>query len=108
MIRWVTEPRAISAGRARLRIDERGLRAWVDGVLNRHPAVGLAVGIVRDGSLDFFHGHGLADIASSTRITEDTVFRIGSVTKPFTAISVMQLWEQGLVDLPAACRIDPI
>jgi CubicO group peptidase (beta-lactamase class C family) len=84
-----------------IRIDEPGLRAWVDAVLNRHPAVGLAVGVVRDGSLDFFHGRGLADIASSTRITKDTVFRIGSVTKPFTAMAVMQLWEQGLVDLDA-------
>ncbi len=47
------------------------------------------------------HGHGLADIASDTPVTEDTVFRIGSVTKTFTAIAVMQLWEQGLVDLDA-------
>ncbi|HEX5948204.1 MAG TPA: serine hydrolase domain-containing protein, partial [Actinomycetota bacterium] len=31
----------------------------------------------------------------------DTVFRIGSITKTFTAIAVMQLWEQGLVDLDA-------
>jgi CubicO group peptidase (beta-lactamase class C family) len=33
--------------------------------------------------------------------TQDTVFRIGSVTKTVTAIAVMQLWEQGLVDLDA-------
>jgi CubicO group peptidase (beta-lactamase class C family) len=77
------------------------LRAWVDGVLNRHPAVGLAVGIIRHGSLEFFDGRGFADIASNTPIDADTVFRIGSVTKPFTAIAVMQLHEQGLVDLDA-------
>ena len=35
------------------------------------------------------------------RSREDTVFRIGSLTKTFTAIAVMQLWEQGLVDLDA-------
>ena len=35
------------------------------------------------------------------RSREDTVFRIGSITKLFTAIAVMQLWEQGLVDLDA-------
>jgi CubicO group peptidase (beta-lactamase class C family) len=77
------------------------LKARIDGILNRHPAVGLAVGVVRDGSLEFFHGHGFADIASNSPITEDTVFRIGSITKTFTAIAVMQLWEQGLVDLDA-------
>ena len=70
-------------------------------ILNRHPAVGLAVGVVRNGSLEFFSGHGLADIASNTPVTEDTVFRIGSITKTFTAIAVLQLWEQGLVDLDA-------
>ena len=51
-----------------------------------------------------FHGHGLADIASGTPITEDTVFRIASITKTFTAIAVMQLWEQGLVDLDAPAQ----
>ena len=38
------------------------------------------MGVVRDGSLEFFHGHGLADIGSNAPITEDTVFRIGSIT----------------------------
>jgi CubicO group peptidase (beta-lactamase class C family) len=82
-------------------IDRTDLRARVGEILNRWPTVGLAVGVVRDGSLDFFHGHGLADIASNTPVTEDTVFRIASVTKTITAIAVMQLWEQGLIDLDA-------
>jgi CubicO group peptidase (beta-lactamase class C family) len=68
---------------------------------SRHPAVGLAVGVVRGGRLELFHGHGLADISSRTPVTEDTVFRIGSLTKTFTAIAVLQLCEQGLVDLDA-------
>ncbi len=67
----------------------------------RHPAVGLAVGVVRDGRLSFFHGHGLADIASRTPVTEDTVFRIGSLTRTFTAVAVLQLCDRGLVDLDA-------
>jgi CubicO group peptidase (beta-lactamase class C family) len=84
-----------------VRVDEIELKARVAEILNRHPAVGLAVGVVRDGSLEFFHGHGEADVASNTPITEDTVFRVASITKTFTAIAVMQLWEQGLVDLDA-------
>jgi CubicO group peptidase (beta-lactamase class C family) len=87
--------------RAHLRFDQAELRASVDGILNRHPAVGLAVGIVRHGSLELFNGQGFADIASGTPIDADTVFRIGSITKPFTAIAVMQLHEQGLIDLDA-------
>jgi CubicO group peptidase (beta-lactamase class C family) len=80
---------------------ENHLRATIGEILNRWPAVGLAVGVVRNGSFEFFHGHGVADITSNRPITEDTVFRIGSLTKTFTAIAVMQLWEQGLVDLDA-------
>jgi CubicO group peptidase (beta-lactamase class C family) len=70
-------------------------------IAGRHPAVGLAVGVVRDGGLARFHGHGLADIASHTPVTEDTVFRIGSITKTFTAIAVLQLCERGQIDLDA-------
>jgi CubicO group peptidase (beta-lactamase class C family) len=77
------------------------MKARVAGILNRWPAVGLAVGLVRDGRLQFFQGLGLADIASKTPVTEDTVFRMASVTKTFTAIAVMQLVEQGLVELDA-------
>ncbi|MGE5333575.1 MAG: serine hydrolase, partial [Nitrososphaerota archaeon] len=80
---------------------ERYLRETVNEILNRHPAIGLAVGVVRDGRLAFFHAHGVADIASNTPITEDTVFRIASITKTFTAIAVMQLSEQGRIDLDA-------
>ncbi|HEX5502812.1 MAG TPA: serine hydrolase domain-containing protein [Thermomicrobiales bacterium] len=82
-------------------LDPGELRARVDAILSRHPAVGFALGVVHDGRLAFFHGHGLADIASSRPITADTVFRIGSITKPIMAIAVLQLRERGLVDLDA-------
>jgi CubicO group peptidase (beta-lactamase class C family) len=77
------------------------MKARLAAILNRHPAVGLAVGVVRDGRLEFFRGHGVADVASGMPVDEDTVFRIGSITKTFTAIAVMQLWERRLVDLDA-------
>ena len=82
-------------------IDAPAIQARVDEILNRWPAIGLAVGVVRDGSLRLFQGHGVADIASGTPITEDTAFRVASITKTFTGIAVMQLYERGLVDLDA-------
>ena len=82
-------------------IDERRLRSRITQILVRHPAVGLALGVVRGGRLVLFHGHGVAAIDAGTPITADTAFRIGSVTKLFTAVAVMQLWERGLVDLDA-------
>jgi CubicO group peptidase (beta-lactamase class C family) len=82
-------------------LGQADLERAVREVLNRRPAVGLGLGVVRDGRLEYFSGHGLADIPSRTPITEDTVFRVGSITKTFTAITVMQLCERGLVDLDA-------
>jgi CubicO group peptidase (beta-lactamase class C family) len=82
-------------------ISEFEFKARVGEILNRRPAVGLALGVVRNGRLEFFHGHGVADVASNTPVTEDTVFRIASITKTFTAIAVMQLCEQGHLDLDA-------
>jgi CubicO group peptidase (beta-lactamase class C family) len=97
----LTDPRVGHWADGPLGIDALELEARIREILNRHPAVGLAVGVVRDGRLEFFSGHGLADIASDTPITQDTVFRIASITKTFTAMAVLQLWEQGLVDLDA-------
>jgi CubicO group peptidase (beta-lactamase class C family) len=75
------------------------LRPAVDRIANGWPCVGLAVGVIRGGGLESFCVQGLADIAARTPLTKDTVFRIASITKTFTAIAVMQLWEQGAIDL---------
>jgi len=82
-------------------VAELDMKASVAEILGRRGAVGLALGVIRDGRLEFFHGHGVADIVSNTPITEDTVFRIASITKTFTAIAMMQLQEQGRIDLDA-------
>ena len=81
--------------------DEPWLKARISEILNRRPAVGLAVGVVRQGGPTSFEAHGLADVASGTPVTEDTVFRIASITKTMTAIAVMQLRDRGLIDLDA-------
>ena len=41
-------------------VDEFEMKARVNEILNRWPAVGLVLGVVRDGHLAFFHGHGRA------------------------------------------------
>ncbi len=82
-------------------IDDIDLRDRVRAVLNRWPTAGLAVAVVRGGELAWFYGHGVTDITAGAPVTPDTVFRIDSVTTTFTASAVMQLSEQGLVDLDA-------
>ncbi len=61
---------------------------------------GLALGIVRDGHLVHLRGFGRAD-DSGRAFTPQTPFFIGSASKSFTALAVMQLAEAGKVDLDA-------
>ena len=77
-------------------VDQLEMTVRVEEILNRRPAVGFALGVVRNGSLQFFQCQGVANIAAQTPVTKDTVFRIASITKTFTGIAVMQLWEQGV------------
>jgi CubicO group peptidase (beta-lactamase class C family) len=97
----VTGDRTGGDGRMAAGLDEADLRARVVAALDRWPSAGLAVGVVHDGELAWFHGHGVADVTSLAPITPDTVFRVASLTKTFTAIAVMQLSERGVVDLDA-------
>ncbi len=65
---------------------------------------GPALGVVHDGRLVHVRVHGFADLEVREPVGEDTVFRVASISKTFTAIAVTQLWERKLVDLdsPAA------
>lgn len=63
------------------------------------PLAGLAVGIVHQGKLIYTFNTGFADIKTRTPVTSDTVFRIMSISKTFTAVALMQLWEQGKFQL---------
>ena len=96
----LTEPTRAQARRTAGRSDE-DLKRTVTQLLDRWPSGGVAVGIVRGGAAPSFFGHGVGDLDSREPITQDTAFRVGSITKTFTAVAVMQLSEQGRIDLDA-------
>lgn len=82
------------------------LAAFLDGLISaemkEHHVVGATVAVVRDGKLMYSKGYGWADF--DERVPVDpatTLFRIGSITKLFTWTAVMQLVEQGKIDLDA-------
>jgi CubicO group peptidase (beta-lactamase class C family) len=63
---------------------------------------GAAITVVKDGQLFFAKGYGYADVERGTPATaETTIFRAGSISKVFTWTAVMQLVEQGKLDLNA-------
>lgn len=64
--------------------------------------VGASVVVVKDGKVLAEKGYGFSDVESKTAIDpKNTAFRVASVSKTFTAAAVMQLVEQGKVDLQA-------
>src|SRR5215212_52606 len=84
--------------------DRAEMEAFLDEELGRemekHHIAGAAVSVVKDGKLFFAKGYGSADLENKTPVDpEQTVFRIGSVGKLFTWTAVMQLAEQGKLDL---------
>ena len=68
----------------------------------RMPSVSACV--FRDGEIIWQRVLGVADVATSRAATTDDVYRIGSITKTFTAVLVMQLVGEGLIDLEAPLR----
>jgi CubicO group peptidase (beta-lactamase class C family) len=56
---------------------------------------GVAVIVVRDGEVIFRGGQGMANLELGVPIEPDMVFRLGSITKQFTAVSILMLAEQG-------------
>ncbi|MBA3569522.1 MAG: beta-lactamase family protein [Pyrinomonadaceae bacterium] len=80
------------------------VEAFLDGIvplqLERDDIAGATVAVVKDGKLLFAKGYGYADYEKKKPVSaEETLFRSGSVSKLFTWTAVMQLVEQGKLDL---------
>ena len=74
--------------------------ALTDSLLRSHDFSGIAI-VSRRGTSLFRRAYGKANIEYDVDVRLDTPFRIGSISKLFTWTAVMQLVEQGKVDLDA-------
>jgi CubicO group peptidase (beta-lactamase class C family) len=61
--------------------------------------VGLSIATIKDGVVNYQRGFGFRDFEKGTSATPETIYCIGSVTKSFTALAVMQLCEAGKLSL---------
>jgi len=80
------------------------LEAFLDGLipaqLEREDIAGAVVAVVKDGKVLFAKGYGFSDVEKRKSVAPaETLFRPGSISKLFTWTSVMQLVEQGKLDL---------
>jgi len=87
-------------------LNKTDVDAWLDGfmpyALQRGDVAGAVVLVVKDGQILTQKGYGYADLKSKRKVDpETTLFRPGSMSKLFTWTSIMQLVEQGKIDLDA-------
>ena len=78
----------------------RALDERIEAAMKRYHVPGVAVGVYWQGR-EHVRGFGVTNIDHPLPVDADTLFRIGSTTKTFTATAMMRLVEQGKVDLAA-------
>jgi CubicO group peptidase (beta-lactamase class C family) len=71
------------------------LDAIAEDEMRRQGLPGIAVGVVIDGELAYARAFGVTDVEKKARPTEDTLYRIGSITKSFTAFALLSLRDEG-------------
>jgi D-alanyl-D-alanine carboxypeptidase len=78
------------------------LDAWIAATVASREVPGLSIGIVSGQDLLWAKGYGLADLERKIPATASTVYRIGSISKLFTATAIMQLRDRGHLRLDDA------
>ncbi len=77
------------------------LDSLITAEMARTKTPGVQVAVVVDGKLAYAKGYGVADIETGRVVTNNTLFRVGSVTKMITAAALAQLESDGKLDLQA-------
>jgi CubicO group peptidase (beta-lactamase class C family) len=95
-------PQPVPAGTHEMTASD--VESFLDGIvplqLGRNDIAGATISVVKDGKLLFAKGYGYADVKSKKPVSpQETLFRPGSISKLFTWTAIMQLYEQGKLDL---------
>ena len=75
------------------------LSAWTESQMAYRGQPGLSLGVIYDQELIWSKGFGYADLASQKPADSTTVYRIASITKLFTATAILQLRDEGKLQL---------
>lgn len=68
-------------------------------IMQKYNAVGASVAVVKKGKIVYTHSFGLKDLENKTELSNQDIFRIASISKSFSATSIMQLVEAGKISL---------
>lgn len=67
--------------------------------MKQHRVPGASIAVTDKGKLVFARGYGYADVAKAEQVQPDSLFRIASISKPITAVAILQLIEKGKLKL---------
>src|SRR5882762_1255640 len=73
----------------------------VSSFMSANSVPGIGAAVVMDGEPVWSAGFGMSDLEDYAPATSSTLFRLGSISKPITAVAVLQLYERGKLDLDA-------
>ncbi len=77
------------------------ISGMIEDMMEAEGAVGVSIALVDDQEIVWAEGFGYADREAGIPVTPDTVFRVGSISKAFTASLALQYAERGLLDVHA-------
>lgn len=80
------------------------LKAQIQKILHDTKTPGAAIALVRKDGPEWIGALGFADVAANKPATEDTLFRVGSISKMFVALSALKLQHEGKLDLQDTLR----
>jgi CubicO group peptidase (beta-lactamase class C family) len=90
----------ILQGESGARLDAT-LTPLIQEVMNAYDLPGFAIGIVENNEVVYARGSGCKNIDTKEPVNTATLFHMASISKPFVATAIMQLVEQGKIDLEA-------
>jgi len=73
----------------------------VSAFITANSVPGVSVAVVQNGQPIWSAGFGMSDLEDFTPATSSTLYRLGSISKPITAVAILQLFERGKLDLDA-------
>ena len=79
----------------------RNINNYMDEAVSYYKPQGTEIVLIKDGKIDEPLCYGYANVKAKAKVTEDTQFKIASISKVFTSYAIMQLVDAGKLDLDA-------
>ena len=72
---------------------------YIDRLVEKYQPQGAVIALFEDGEIKDIRSYGYSNIDNNERVNENTLFQVASISKTFTAYAIMQLADQGVIDL---------